>query len=130
MTTGSGVKKIILALLVTLSVGNAASAEEWTHPDSEMTWRFFSPRPGMKVMLWSMNRVGHNWGPFDIPPNELGADTGAWRRITCKADEIICYAITDGKVHWGLHQDGSGKCDNCCYRCDGQIFRRSIVVGY
>jgi hypothetical protein len=115
---------------------SSSNAEESAQPQSSLTLTFLVPlrndaaRPPpdyrhVQVQLWSQNRRGHSWGPF----NPVSDGTLGWINITCKQDEYICFGawLTDDRsVQWGMGHSRR-RCENCCYFCTGQS-NRSILL--
>src|SRR5262249_9104411 len=106
-------------------------AEQWEHPASRLGVTIFNnSERKVTVKLYSQNRRGKEWGPYEIANYNGGWDVPQIN-IDCKMDEYICIGAWDPKeqdMTWGRSL-GHKPCDNCCIRCDGRGHSWQISQG-
>jgi hypothetical protein len=68
------------------------------------------------MKMYSQNRRGKEWGPYEIPV--YNAREAPNIGFTCKVDEAICIGAwsADG-MQWGVGE-GQQSCSECCVRCE------------
>jgi hypothetical protein len=97
--------------------------EQWVRPDARLSVIVHNiTRFATKVMLYSQNRPGKEWGPYEFD-GELAVPsaTPMMTVIDCKEGEKICMGAVDSgfnKTTWGIGA-GNGACNSCCFYCDG-----------
>jgi hypothetical protein len=103
-------------IIILLMLPTAHAQEQWEHPDSRLgvvVFNFYGRQLAMK--MYSQNRPGKEWGPYEIPPNV------EWHApriiIDCKEEEKICLGASAGNMQTGF--DPERGCNDCCLRCDG-----------
>ena len=92
---------------------------QWEFPDARIAVQIFNiTERTVVVELYSQNRRGKSWGPYDIAAYRGGWDVPN-KTIDCKETEKICIGAWDpaGDMEWGFGRGDRG-CDNCCIRCD------------
>jgi hypothetical protein len=61
---------------------SASAQEQWEHPDSRLGMTVFNTGKRPVIMkMYSQNRRGKEWGPYEVVPN-----TGGWKPPTFKID--------------------------------------------
>jgi len=104
--------------------------EQWSRPDARagIAIENTTKRPAV-VRMYSQNRIGHKWGPWEVSPTHHVGGHPVEATITCKLDEYICMGAVaaDETTSWGLG-DGSQRCEECCFRCDNRW--RGWYFGY
>jgi hypothetical protein len=98
--------------------------EQWVHPDSRLSVTVFNSTGRQVTMkIYSQNRRGKVWGPYELPYEGNYTYNKKWPPnlvIDCKMDEYVCMGAWDSSgMTWGLG-DGERRCDNCCVRCNGR----------
>ncbi len=124
---GSVATMKLVFIFAALFAVSANAQEQGEHPDSRDSIAVFNGYPHRLTMkLYSQNRRGQEWGPYEIPIYGLGSNPTDIT-IDCKMDENICMGAWDpsGEMETGLGH-GEQKCDNCCIRCDGRGHRWQI----
>jgi len=100
----------LVVLFAALFAVSAHAQEQWEHPDSRLGVivfndygrRFTTDPPGSKVImkLYSQNRRGKEWGPYEIASHVKGF--GPEIIIDCKEDEKICLGASAGNMQTGF----------------------------
>jgi hypothetical protein len=107
----------LFAALFAVSASAQEQEEKWQHPDARAEVRIdnLSGRP-VTVAMYSQNRIGHKWGPWEVNDNVVPG-------ITCKLDEQICMGAwtPDETTSWGVGRDSSRSCSHCCFRCANRL---------
>ncbi|TPV92822.1 MAG: hypothetical protein B7733_23660 [Myxococcales bacterium FL481] len=67
---------------------------------------------------WRLFAEGRDWAwPRDGSFVTSGVNAVDREDIVCLEDEIICIGATAGDVSWGVANDGSLGCTDCCFAC-------------
>lgn len=84
--------------------------QQWTLTDScadglDTEWRL---RSAERDWAWPANGMGFVTDGHGLRSHE---------QIDCLRGERICFGATAGDRSWGIGLDGTGQCEDCCYRC-------------
>jgi hypothetical protein len=109
--------------LVFTELGWAQEKFESTNQQVTMTWPFKNNHPNIVYMqLYAVQ--GRRVYPGSNQYYKLDDSAAHNSRINCWAGEKICYgAWTTGGIVWGVGQNNSRSCQNCCVTCQSGNIR-------
>lgn len=69
----------------------------------------------MTLKFFTDSKSNGYWGPYELKYGETSTVN-----MSCLTKDTICYAARTGENNFGLNQNSTANCTDCCWKCDNR----------